>query len=581
METVTSQKYALDNKVSEFPDFDAPYVETVSMEDVKANAWEMGNVETYQSPVASTDYTGLEKIDSRLVDREWRLNNLYTVINEEGEKIRFKMRAAQRKLLHEMHYKNIILKARQLGFTTFICIFLLDYALFNRNKHIGIVAHTQTDASVIFRKVKVSWEGFPQEIKDFIGLDTVGDSKVEYEFTNGSIMRISTSLRSGTYQAVLVTEFGKICAHFPEKAEEIITGTLPAVPAKGLVFIESTAEGEEGRFYDMVQEAMDLKDQGTALTVKDYKFHFYAWFDNPADVIEGVVLPITAEVEEYLAKVEREQRVVFSQAQKNWYFTERKMQKDKMKQEHPASPDEAFLSSGNKLFSVEALEAQAMNVIDPIYTDGAFKIYKKFVKGNVYMLGADVSLGIKRDSSTIVVIDLMTGETVLTYRSSTVDPVTFAYDIKKAALDYGGCIAAPEANSTGIGTCIVLNQIYPNVFTQVRDGMLEVQSSSKLGWLTTPGSKPKMMYELSEAFESGDIKILDKGLLAEARKFNKEDSLQASSATTTRHFDLLIASAIAWQMKIYASKGMAEPAEVARVEGNRQRALSNTKGKFR
>lgn len=589
MHQADADEYRVSDDASEHP------VETVSRESVPTVVSDSGiehipsgsaevstvsidGFQTYVIPVASTDYKGLEAIDARLADRVWRLNNLYHVINEAGELVKFKLRPAQLELLAGIHNKNIVLKARQLGFTTFICLFLLDYALFNKNKQIGIIGPTQTDTTVIFRKVKVAWDNFPQSIKDFLRLNTVGDSKVEYEFTNGSVMRISTSLRSGTYQAVLITEFGKICARFPEKAEEIITGTLPAVPANGLVFIESTAEGEEGRFYEMVQDAMEAKRVKRALTIKDYKFFFFPWFQNPANRVPGNV-PIPGDVQDYIDKVERLCKVVLTVEAKNWYYLEQRIQRNKMRQEHPSTPEEAFLTSGNKLFSGEIIDAQREKYLrDPIEVDGDFLIYKKFNKSHTYGLGADVSQGVKRDSSTIVIIDFNTGEIVLTYRSNTIDPVTFAHDIKKAALMFGGCIVAPEANNVGLTTCVQLSSIYTNIYTQVREGLLEPTATQKLGWLTTTLTKPKMMYELSEAIADDSLRVCDDGILSEAKKFNKEDSLNTQvNENTTRHFDLLTAAAIAWQMRAYVSRGVADPEDVAKVEERRhERATRRT-----
>lgn len=565
----------------EYRDFDAPFVDTVSVTDFK-DTYEYMDLDSYQIPIASTDYVGIEEHDPRLADREWRLNNLYTVLNEDGDLVRFRLRPAQLKLLRNMHYRNIILKARQLGFTTFICIFMLDYALFNRNKQLGIIAHTQTDATVIFRKVKVAWENFPQELKEFIGLTTEGDSKTEYEFSNGSVMRISTSLRSGTYQMVLVTEFGKICAHFPEKAEEIVTGTFPAVPAKGVVFIESTAEGEDGRFHDMVEEAMAMFEAHMPLTSKDYKFFFYPWYENPANVLQGNIEGVPYELTKYFNEVEELLKIQITSEQRVWYYVERKTQRDKMKQEHPSTPEEAFLTSGNKLFSPESIKVQQFMVREPIRVDGDFKFFAEFVPGHLYGLGADVSEGVKLDSSAIVVIDFTTSEVVLTYKNNTIPPLAFAHEIKKAALWFGGCIAAPESNSVGHTTCVILNQIYTNIFTQYRTGQTEDKPTQKLGWDTNSATKPRMMYDLSESVGDSEFKIVDRMLLIEAQKYNKEDSLQTSTVpNTTRHFDLLMAAAIAWQMRIYATKGKADAETVAAVEARRASTLSHTRKTYR
>lgn len=562
-----------------FRDSTEPYVtNTTATESVKSPFVDQiiyDDFSGYVVPIASTDYEGLEKLDPRLVDRIWRLNNLYWVVDEDGNLMKFKLRPAQMHLLENLHYKNIILKARQLGFTTFICIFMLDYALFNKNKSLGIVAHTKDDASVIFRKVKIAWDNFPTPLKDYFKLTTTGDSATEYQFTNGSVMRVSTSLRSGTYQMVLITEFGKICARFPEKAAEIVTGTLPAVPSTGVVFIESTAEGEEGHFYEYCQDAMEAKRLKRGLTSKDYKFFFFPWYANPADVVPGNV-PISSEINEYLDKMQSLVRVTFTQEQRNWYYLTSKELKMKMKQEHPTTPEEAFLTSGNKLFKGLVIDAQREKYCrEPIDIDGDFLIYRRYVSSHLYGLGADVSQGTKRDSSTIVVIDFTTGEVVMTYRSNEIDPVLFAHDIKKAALMYGGCIAAPEANNVGMTTCVTLNNIYSNVYTQMREGLMEEVSSSKLGYLTSSLTKPKYMYEMAEAIENDDLKILDEGILLEAKKFNKEDTLQITvNENTTRHFDLLTACGIAYQMRAYTSKGKADPEDVARVENRRERVRS-------
>jgi len=536
----------------------------------------------YVVPIASTDYEGLEKLDPRLADRVWRLNNLYWVVDEDGNLMQFKLRPAQIYLMENMHYKNIILKARQLGFTTFICIFMLDYALFNKNKSLGIVAHTKDDASVIFRKVKIAWDNFPVHLKEYFKLTTTSDSTTEYQFTNGSVMRVSTSLRSGTYQMVLITEFGKICSRFPEKASEIVTGTLPAVPSQGVVFIESTAEGEEGHFYDYCQDAMEAKRLKRALTRKDFKFFFFPWYENPVNFIEGDV-PISGEIDQYLEKMQRLVKVTFTREQKNWYYLTKKDLKTKMQQEHPTTPEEAFLTSGNKLFSGEMVDAQREKYMrEPIEIDGDFMIYRKFVSSHLYGLGADVSQGSKRDSSTIVVIDFTAGEVVLTYRSNEIDPVLFAHDIKKAALMYGGCIAAPEANNVGMTTCVTLNAIYSNIYTQVREGLLESVPSSKLGYLTSSFTKPKYMYELSEVMENDELQVPDEGILLEAKKFNKEDTLEITvTENTTRHFDLLIAAGIANQMRSHLSRGKADPEDVATAEHRREKVRSQGRKAYR
>ncbi|SPW30903.1 Uncharacterised protein [Edwardsiella tarda] len=97
-----------------------------------------------------------------LSDPWWRLDNLYHVVNEQGVLVPFRMRPAQRQLFREMHEKNLILKARQLGFSTAIDLYLLDQALFSKNVKCGIVAQDKQAAAEIFRtKIEVPFDHLP------------------------------------------------------------------------------------------------------------------------------------------------------------------------------------------------------------------------------------------------------------------------------------------------------------------------------------------------------------------------------------------------------------------------------------
>ncbi len=100
--------------------------------------------------VQPEDY--LTELKTNLSNKWWRLNNLYYVINEEGQKVLFVPNEEQEKLFDDLWYLNIILKARQLGFTTFIDIYFLDEVLFNSNVEASIIAHNKEDATKIFRR---------------------------------------------------------------------------------------------------------------------------------------------------------------------------------------------------------------------------------------------------------------------------------------------------------------------------------------------------------------------------------------------------------------------------------------------
>ena len=165
-----------------------------------------------------------------LNDPLWRINNLYWIKNAYGQREKFQLNWAQKELWEEMHECNIILKARQLGITTFCTIVFLDKVLWGENIQAGIIAHTLEDASKIFKdKLKYAFDQLHPNIRKLF--KPVGDSAKELSFTHGSTIRVGTSLRSSTLQYLHISEFGKICAKYPERAREIVTGSLNTVHA--------------------------------------------------------------------------------------------------------------------------------------------------------------------------------------------------------------------------------------------------------------------------------------------------------------------------------------------------------------
>lgn len=227
--------------------------------------------------------------------------------------------------------------------TTFIDLYLLDECLFNSGVEAGIIAHNLDDVSKIFRrKIQFPYENLPEEIRNTVWPTT--DSKTEMTFSNGSTISVGVSFRSGTCQYLHISEYGKICAKFPDKAEEIRTGALEAVAVGQMVFIESTAEGRGGDFAEQVKIARKHQDEGTPLTEMDYRLHFFPWFMDPTYHLDEYVL-ITTEWQQYFEDLRRMHGIELTVAQKNWYVKKAAKQGDKMNREYPSTIDECFMAA--------------------------------------------------------------------------------------------------------------------------------------------------------------------------------------------------------------------------------------------
>lgn len=279
---------------------------------------------------------------ARLVDQHWRLNNLYYITDKKGKQVKFKMTLEQLEYFENEWSRNIILKARQLGFTTEVCIIQLDAALFMSDK-CALIAHTLHDAKRLFReKVKYAYEKLPHPLRAANPL--LIETKEELVFKKGGSVTVSTSFRGGTLKRLHISEFGKICAKYPDKAREIVTGAFEAVSVDGKITLESTAEGKAGYFYDYCQEAEKLQLQGRTLGILDWKFFFFSWWKNGE-----YALPVAGEIpqrlKDYFAELKAKYKINTSPEQQQWYWQKEKTLGDDIKREYPSIPSEAFQQS--------------------------------------------------------------------------------------------------------------------------------------------------------------------------------------------------------------------------------------------
>ncbi|MBA3816175.1 MAG: terminase [Parachlamydiaceae bacterium] len=306
--------------------------------------------------------------ENRLNDSLWRLNNLYWIIDKAGNESLFTLNWAQKKLYQDMWYCNLILKARQLGISNFVCLLFLDRCLFNSNQHAGIIAHTREDAEVMFRRVKVAYDCLPPELKALRSVNT--DNARELHLSNGSTLRVGTSMRSSTLQYLHISEFGKVCAKFPDKAREIITGSLNALAPNQYVFIESTAEGREGYFYQMCKEAQVNHDAGKKLSPLDFRFHFFPWWQHTSYSIASDNITIPNQLTDYFNAVEVKIGADLDDQQRAWYCKRAATQGEDMKREFPSTPEEAFESSNEGLYyGRQLIEARQKRRINKVYYD--------------------------------------------------------------------------------------------------------------------------------------------------------------------------------------------------------------------
>ncbi len=246
--------------------------------------------------------------------------------------------------------------------TTVIAILWLDTALFSKSPiRCGIIAQNREKAEEIFRdKVKFAYDHLPEALRERFPLERDSASELLFKH-NGASIRVATSMRSGTLHRLHVSEFGKICAQSPDKAREIVTGSIPAVPMSGILAIESTAEGNEGAFHDIAMRALALQQEGRALTPRDYRMHFTPWYEADDYELDPDLVSLSDADRKYFDEVEALMKVTISARKRAWYVATRDSEfsgdRVMMGQEYPSTPTEAFSVSMEGCYYSEQLAA--------------------------------------------------------------------------------------------------------------------------------------------------------------------------------------------------------------------------------
>lgn len=501
-----------------------------------------------------------------LKDKRWRIENLYIINTKSDGKQVFKLTRAQKHFLDHIRHRNIILKSRQLGFSTLITLWILDEILFNANKEALAIAHIKEGMTDIFdKKVKFALVNLPESISALFQYKQ--NSKTKLQIVHGkdsySNFGVALSGRSGMYHYVHISEFAKLSKQFPQRATEVMSGTLPAVPFDGYVFIESTAEGATGEFYDEFQTALGtLAKKSEALYNVQFYPHFYNWTWDDMELSKITeLIPLSAMERGNINWDEYQKTHKLSDKEMTYYYMRWlgfKKNIDKLNQEYPTTMEEAFVSTGKPYFDVRKIVRNIAESVEPKYYevnsrrlqevyDGPLMVYREPQAGHSYVVGADTAEGLSDgDASTMAVIDVESRELCAIYQSQ-IPPDEFYEACIAVGNHYNKALLAVEVNKDGLWVNNELERAgYGNLYYRQKIDDVTKQTTKQFGWKTDKSTRDSMLTELRSVFNDHDFKV--KPLLNEMLSFVR-NSVGKPQAMLGKHDDLIIAAAVAYQVR--------------------------------
>lgn len=486
---------------------------------------------------------------------------------------------------HGILRRYIILKARQMGMSTYTEGKMYHDTTTNKFKNTMIITQEDQATQNLFNMSKLFYDEMPMELKPMRKTSNERALTFENPTLNAEEKLKNPGLRSkysvATANAVEVgRSFTIHNLHASEvafwaKPEITMTGLMQAVADNmdTLVILESTANGVGGYFYNMWQQAIHGENDFIPIflpwfTDKTYTKQFKS--EEQRNQFEELVNATYAnekgeEIHTYYWTLMNDFRITLEQI--NWYdYTKRNKcqnDEDKMKQEYPSTPDEAFISTGRPKFNARALTKYKKHQKEPIKRgnlvisngnitfiddpNGYIKIWKEPSKDMFYCIGADVAEGLITGDYSSAHVGDMNFEVVATWHGH-IDPDLYGEELVKLARYYNNAYLGVENNNHGLTTLHKIKGFeYWNIYYTKNYDKLTEKITQKMGWSTTPRTKPLMIDKLSEYIREFYIGIFDELTISEMLTYIIEEN-GSTNAQIGCHDDTVMSLAILLQM---------------------------------
>jgi hypothetical protein len=448
---------------------------------------------------------------------------------------------AQQEFSRRRGQRNIILKARQLGMTTWIAARFFVKTLFLPGTVTLQVAHTLESAQQIFLIVQRFLQNLPEEHLRVVR--TVRANVRELAFAhNDSRYIVDTAGNEHAGRGLTVHNLhASEVAMWPHAPRETMAALLAAVPADGCVDIESTPHGAAGYFFEEWSSAT----QTGGTTEQNFTPHFFPWW-----VEDSYRIPLLPD--EGVVPENKEEELLVEQAQLSPEQVKYRRQLRARfgvlaPQEFAENAEECFLVSGRPVFDVVAIEGRLRGLALKHGSRVEFQSTADVIEwfppepGKCYVIGADVAEGSDGgDFSAAVVIDVETG--LQCAELCTRKPIgRFAEELARLGKRFNHALIAVERNNHGHAVLYALQHqyFYPRIYRQT-DG----QGESKPGWLTSAITKPQAINLLGSLLQSNISVFHSRRLLEQCRGYSYLAD-GSPGALPGAHDDLVMAVAIA------------------------------------
>ena len=484
-------------------------------------------------------------IPFKLNEPQIKLYNTIRKLKQEGKPVRI-----------------LVLKARQMGFSTLTEAILFKEVATKSNVTAGIITHESKATNNLFNMSKLYYDNLPEAIKPSIMNRNAQELIFNTKDNTGLNSKITCMTagngagRSGTYNFLHLSEF----AFWEGDKKEAYISLMQTVPntPDSMAIIESTANGYE-YFKELWDKAVNKET--------DFIPFFVGWNELSEYQIPYTGFELTSEEKE----LKRIYNLSLDQLEWRRWCIRNNCGGDiqVFKQEYPINPEEAFISTGKCYFDKENIirriqetrdvKPKKQGYFDFDYDglkisnirwiedkEGPIKIYEEPKKGYPYVLSGDTS-GEGSDYFIGQVLDNTTGKQVAVLRQE-YDEISYTRQMYCLGMYYNTALIGIEANYSTYPIEELERLKYPKQYVRHREDTYTGKTTKSYGFKTTSISRPRILGQLQTIFKELIELIVDEETLKEGLTFIKNEKGRPE-AQIGYHDDLIMALAIAYDIR--------------------------------
>lgn len=487
-----------------------------------------------------------QKLDTKLANprfstvRELLAWSLLRIRMKDGQVRPLELNSVQKEFERKCGRRNIVVKARQMGMTTWIAARYFLKTITHPGTLTVLVAQDREAAEEIFRIVHRMVENLPHAVRGALKTSRANAGQLVFPRMD-SEFRVETAADASAGRGLTIQNLHcSEVARWPGDVEATLASLRAALVPTGEMTMESTANGAWGTFY---REWMEADEKG-------YVRHFFPWWMEKAYRIEefgesaaGASAcvgragleggsELTEEERDLCARMGLDAAQIAFRRQMKGEFGRR------AKEEFAEDAEACFLATGECIFDVEKLEARMKDLRAPLEVrdHGRLEVYWPAQRGREYVIGVDAAGGgSEGDRSAVEVLERATGLQCAEWHGHC-SLSELARTAAALAREYNGALLAVERNNHGYGVLAHLEvaEKYANLFS---DG-------GGLGWGTNVLTRPRMIERVMTLVEGSPELVGSRRLLRECRSFVRHADGRCAAAIG-EHDDAVMAMAVA------------------------------------